>query len=85
MYGKTAYVYTPRGEPIKPEEIQLLPLGAKVQVLHMRRIRPYRVVRWGKHSRKRLQWMPWADQEVGESDSYLSIRVYKYRRFFRWV
>ncbi len=74
--GRTAFSLSPiTGNyiPTSPAHVQMLPLGTIVMVRVYRCERPYRIVRWGKHSRKRLQWLPHMDTNDGKADGYLPI------------
>lgn len=58
----------------KPEDVYGMPLGTVVLVKEWGTERPYRIVRWGKHKRKRLQYMYWKDFAGDVAKEYLPIR-----------
>jgi len=67
--------------PISPDRLLMMPLGTMVIVKDYGIERPYRIVRWGKHKRKRLQWMGWLDYEYSTQNPYLPIRKTRYLQF----
>ena len=61
-------------------QLTMLPLGTVVIVSERGGAeRPYRIVKWGKHRKKRLQWMKWMDFVESVEAPYLPIR--RTRRF----
>lgn len=66
--------------PISADRLTMLPLGIVVMVRERGGAeRPYRIVKWGKHRKKRLQWMKWMDFVESVEAPYLPIR--RTRRF----
>ena len=66
--GNDNYHYT------SPDRVRMLPIGTKVLVENYGRVRPYEVVRWGKHYLKRLKWIRKDDWNLLGADEFLPIR-----------
>lgn len=66
--GNDNYQYT------SPDRVRMLPIGTKILVENSGRLRPYEVVRWGKHYLKRLKWIRKEDLNLLGRDEYLPIR-----------
>ena len=67
--------------PIAANQLTLLPFGTVVMVLEQGIERPYRIVKWGKHRKKRLQWMGWLDFDESVATPYLPIRRSRWLKF----
>ena len=67
--------------PVPADWVAMMPLGTVVMVLEHGVRRPYRIVRWGKHGKKRLQWMKWTDFVNSVEAPYLPIRRSKRWKF----
>lgn len=66
--GTDNYHYT------SPDRVRMLPIGTKILVENNGRLRPYEVVRWGKHHLRRLKWIRKEDWNLLGTDEYLPIR-----------
>ncbi|MBP3901637.1 MAG: hypothetical protein J6D53_09360 [Blautia sp.] len=66
---------------ISVDRLLTKPLGTQVLVWIRYEYRPYRIVRWGKHRLKRLQWLAHLDTIPGNTDEYLPIRKNKYMKY----
>lgn len=68
--------------PVPADWVAMMPLGTVVIVSERGGAeRPYRIVKWGKHKKKRLQWMKWMDFVESVEAPYIPIRWSRRFRF----